>query len=197
MHLRWHYRNSQRVLQGLASWSKLGHHVLSMLGEHGGRVSPIEVEEIKALIELFERSTLTELVLERGEMRLFLKRQGPGGQVQASVTGGNSSIAATAGTKPAEVSPPSPTQEETAPPGYIIKSPLVGRFYGRPSPTEEPYVEVGDRVDVGDTVCLIEAMKVMNEVRAERAGLVKEILVEDGQPVEYGQPLLILEPLVT
>lgn len=151
----------------------------------------MEVAEIKALVELFERSTLTELVLERGETRLLLKRQVPGGPVQASMSTSNHPAAAPV--KPVDVSAPPPVREEP-PPGYVIKAPLVGTFFRRPSPDEAPYVEVGTRVETGNTLCLIEAMKVMNEVRAERAGSVKEILIEDGKPVEYGQPLMVIEP---
>jgi acetyl-CoA carboxylase biotin carboxyl carrier protein len=150
----------------------------------------MEVGEIKALIELFEHSTLTELVLERGETKLILKRQPPAGQIQAE-TVGNSLAEAPAPPEPSISAP----EDETPPSGYLVRSPIVGTFYRRPSPDEDPYVEVGDRVDVGDTVCMVEAMKVMNEVRVERAGVVTEILVEDGAPVEYGQPLMVIDTL--
>jgi acetyl-CoA carboxylase biotin carboxyl carrier protein len=155
----------------------------------------MEVEEIKALVELFERSTLTELVLERGETRLLLKRHVPGGPVQASMNTGNNPAVAPIAVKPqAQGSAPAPPQEAAPVTGHVIKAPLVGTFYRRPSPDEAAYVEVGDRVEAGMTVCLIEAMKVMNEVRTERAGIVKAILLEDGKPVEYGQPLMVIEP---
>ncbi|OGF52858.1 MAG: acetyl-CoA carboxylase, biotin carboxyl carrier protein [Candidatus Fraserbacteria bacterium RBG_16_55_9] len=158
----------------------------------------MEVEEIKALVELFERSTLTELLLERGETRLLLKRQAPGGPVQASISTSSPPSAAAAPAKPMDANAPLPTKAEPLPlSGYIIKAPLVGTFFRRPSSDEDPYVEVGDRVEVGTTLCLIEAMKVMNEVRAERAGTVKEILVENGKPVDYGQALMVIEPMAT
>jgi len=152
----------------------------------------MDVEEIRALIELFERSTLTELTLERGQTKLVLKRQLPGGEVQASINA--SAPAASTTPEDAEAGPTAPPLEEEIA-GYLVRSPIVGTFYRRPAPDEDPYVEVGDRVDVGDTVCIVEAMKVMNEVRTERAGIVKEILVEDGTPVEYGQPLMVIDPL--
>ncbi len=159
----------------------------------------MEVEEIKSLIEVFERTSLTELELQRGESRLVLKRESLRSAAQQITT-----MVHEAAHKPA---PPPPAAEmmqkepksalakpEKSPPsGYIIAAPIVGTFYRRPGPGEEPYVEVGDRVNAGDTVCLVEAMKVMNEVRTERAGTVKEILVLDGKPVEYGQPLITLE----
>lgn len=155
----------------------------------------MKVEEIKALVELFERSTLTELVLERGEARLLLKRQVPGGPVQASMSTSNHAAAVPVSAPvPVETSAPPLAKEVATLVGHLIKAPLVGTFYRRPSPEEAAYVEIGDRVEAGKTVCLIEAMKVMNEVRTERAGIVKEILAEDGKPVEYGQPLIAIEP---
>jgi acetyl-CoA carboxylase biotin carboxyl carrier protein len=153
----------------------------------------MEVGEIKALIELFERSTLTELVLERGETRLTLRRQLPEDQVHTTVSNNPPTAPAPAGQGEIDTSP---TQgEQTLPSGCLVRSPIVGTFYRRSSPDEDPYVEVGDRVDVGDTVCIVEAMKVMNEVRTEWAGVVAEILVEDATPVEYGQPLMVIDTL--
>ncbi len=148
----------------------------------------MDVQEIRALIEIFERSSLSELTLERGGARLILKREGT--RTTASVA---------APSQPLSQPPVSPSSSalsvplaDAFPDGYVIKSPLVGTFYRRPAPTEPPYVEVGDRVEKGDTVCIIEAMKVMNEIKAEQAGIVEKILVEDGKPVEYGQPLMVI-----
>ena len=145
--------------------------------------------EIERLIALFERSSLAEMTLERGQMRLTLKR-GPGGSVASQLDSG-----------PGEASSPeAPAEEETpdaSPQGYAVKSPIVGTFYCRPSPEMEPYVQVGDRISPGDTLCIIEAMKVMNEVKADRAGTVTQIDCEDSQPVEYGQLLMIIAPLAT
>ncbi|MDW8141417.1 MAG: acetyl-CoA carboxylase biotin carboxyl carrier protein [Candidatus Bipolaricaulota bacterium] len=145
----------------------------------------MDAQEIRQLIEIFERSSLSELVLERGGARLTLKREGA--RTAASVH------LPTAGTMVAP-SPSAPAPAPSAPPpdGYMIKAPLVGTFYRRPAPNEDPYVEVGDRVEKGDIVCIIEAMKVMNEIKTDQAGIVEKILVEDGKPVEYGQPLIVL-----
>ena len=85
-----------------------------------------------------------------------------------------------------------PGEPETAPEGQLVKAPMVGTFYRSPSPDAKPFVDVGQTVKQGDTVCIIEAMKLMNEIEADVAGVVKAILVENGQPVEYGQPLFIL-----
>jgi acetyl-CoA carboxylase biotin carboxyl carrier protein len=140
----------------------------------------MDVQEIRALIEIFERSSLSELVLERGGSRLTLRKEG------ARVYEGFSQGAS---------APPPSAPPSTVGDGYVIKAPLVGTFYRRPAPTEPPYVEVGDRVEKGDTVCIIEAMKVMNEIKAEHAGIVEKILVEEGKPVEYGQPLMVIRPV--
>ena len=85
------------------------------------------------------------------------------------------------------------TPEISKPSGNIVKSPMVGTFYLKPSPTSEPYVEIGKTVQKGDTLCIIEAMKLMNEIESEYQGKIKEILVEDGKPVEYGTELFIIE----
>lgn len=152
----------------------------------------MDAQEIRVLIEIFERSSLTELMLERGGARLILKREGsraPAALSQSSLS--FSSLGAS-------LSPPLGLAEEGREKldvdSYVVKSPLVGTFYRRPAPTEEPYVEIGDRVEKGDTVCIIEAMKVMNEIKIEQSGVVAKIFVEDGKPVEYGQPLLAIRP---
>lgn len=151
----------------------------------------MEIEEIKALIELFERSSLGELMLERGEARLVLRRPSQTEQSAAPL----SAVASVRDTTEPRLGASTPATGEVtdeAEAEHLIRSPIVGTFYRQPSPEEEPYVKVGDHVDAGDTVCIVEAMKVMNEVRTERAGIVKEILVADATPVEYGQPLIAI-----
>mgnify|MGYP005847950497 CR=1 FL=1 len=146
----------------------------------------MEISEIKALVELFERSTLTELVIERGGTKLTLKREAPNKlttRLEEAPPQTNQSVGAGLAM---------PLQQADH---YTIKSPIVGVFYRRPAPDEEPFVEIGDRVEVGDTVCIIEAMKVMNEVKTEKAGIVSEIFADDGKPVEYGQELMLIKPI--
>ena len=91
------------------------------------------------------------------------------------------------------VAPAAPAETETGQDGHVVKAPMVGTFYRSPSPDAKAFVEVGQAVKEGDTICIIEAMKLMNEIEADAAGVVKAILVENGQPVEYGQPLFLIE----
>ncbi|MFQ6090043.1 MAG: acetyl-CoA carboxylase biotin carboxyl carrier protein [Candidatus Bipolaricaulia bacterium] len=137
----------------------------------------MEIEEIEALLRLFERSSLTEMVVERDELRLIFRRQG--------------GLASGETIEPARVE-----GEEIGPArGLVVRSPVVGTFYRCPNPDSEPFVKVGDRVHEGDTLAVVEAMKVLTEVKAAEEGIVEQILVEDGQPVEYGQELMVIKPL--
>lgn len=153
----------------------------------------MDAQEIRTLIEIFERSSLSELTLERGGERLILKREGA--RTSASVGAPLLAHPLPQSTIAAPASFSSSLSADASPNSHVITSPLVGTFYRRPAPTEEPYVEVGDRIEKGDTVCIIEAMKVMNEIKAEQAGIVEKILVEDSKPVEYGQPLIVIHPV--
>ncbi len=160
----------------------------------------MNIDDIETLIKLFDRSGLAELELEHGETKLVLRRTQASSAGVAWTTeptaGGRPTPADTAGTaepQPQETPASDGSAGESPAEGYVVTSPIVGTFYRRPSPEEEPYVNVGDRVDAGDTVCIVEAMKVMNEVRTERAGIVKEILVEDAAAVEYGQALIQID----
>lgn len=151
----------------------------------------MNVEEIRALIQLFETSSLSELSLQREGSRLVLKRAHNSGQ---AVTPSLAPLYPPA----AQPSPPATTPEpdKAAPPtGHLITSPLVGTFYRRSAPGEQVYVEVGRQVKAGDTLCIVEAMKVMNEIKADIAGIVRQVLVEEGKIVEYGQPLIALAPV--
>lgn len=129
------------------------------------------MEELRKLCELMREEGLTELTVEEEGRRITLRRPGPGVP------------------PPTAEAPPQPEVQEE-----LIRSPVVGTFWRRPAPGEAPFVEVGERVEPGQTLCVVEAMKVMNEVRADRAGIIEEVLVEEGQPVEYGQPLFRLRP---
>ncbi|HOB08078.1 MAG: acetyl-CoA carboxylase biotin carboxyl carrier protein [Limnochordia bacterium] len=149
----------------------------------------MKTAEIKELIAIFNESDITELVLELDNLKLHLSKLKVSAPQQAAQHVPQPS--ATAGTKEAE--PQQPSQEQPAKLREVL-APMVGVFYRAPSPGADPYVEVGSFVEKGQTLCIIEAMKLMNEIESEYRGQVVEILVENGQPVEYGQPLFLIEP---
>ena len=150
----------------------------------------VDLRKLKTLIELVESSGIAELEIQEGEERVRITRAvasaGPGSNVTP--------VAAPAVTAPAAVSvavAPAPS-EPAEPEGHQVKSPMVGTFYRSASPGAKPFVEVGDSVEVGDTLCIIEAMKLMNEIESDKSGVVKQVLAENGQPVEFGQPLVVI-----
>jgi acetyl-CoA carboxylase biotin carboxyl carrier protein len=147
----------------------------------------MDLRKLKTLIELVESSGIAELEISEGEERVRITRSVPAAVIAPSSTPAAQSVApgATAGTPSADAIP-SPAE------GHVIKSPMVGTFYRSAAPGSGPFVEVGDTVAVGDPLCIIEAMKLMNEIEADQAGVVKAILVENGQAVEYGQPLVVI-----
>lgn len=168
-------------------------------------------EEIQELIRLVSKKELTEFKLEDDDIKLHIRGKhyqsgkGGGGQTIVSVPTPAPTYApappptAAALTPPAAPAPAPPTGEkaETAGPegNYVeVKSPMIGTFYRSSSPDKDPYVKVGDTVAVGDTVCIVEAMKLFNEIEAEVAGTIVKVLVEDAQPIEYDQPLFLVEP---
>jgi acetyl-CoA carboxylase biotin carboxyl carrier protein len=151
----------------------------------------MDLRKLKKLIDLVQESGIAELEITEGEEKVKIVK---GGAV--TVMPGPALAAAPPMERPsAAPTPPAPSPVEpqaAAPEGHVVKAPMVGTFYRSPSPDAKAFVEVGQAVKEGDTVCIIEAMKLMNEIEADAGGVVKAILVENGQPVEYGQPLLIL-----
>ncbi len=150
----------------------------------------MEIDKIRELVRLVEESQIQEIeISNRGETIRIAKAGAPGPLPAAPVP------APAAAVVPAAVPAAVPeSAAPAAPSGREVPSPIVGTFYRSPSPDSPPYVQVGDRVSEGDVLCIVEAMKVMNEIEAEFAGTVREILVEDGQPVEFGQILFRIEP---
>ncbi len=151
----------------------------------------MDLRKLKTLIELVESSGIAELEIEEGEERVRITRAvapnpAPAVVVPPALTNGGAPPASQ-GSAPA---PPPPAPVETE--GHQVKSPMVGTFYRSASPGAKPFVEVGDTVQVGDTLCIIEAMKLMNEIESDKAGVVKQVLIENGQPVEFGQPLVVI-----
>ena len=147
----------------------------------------MDLRKLKKLIDLVQESGIAELEITEGEEKVKIVK---GGVVSVAAV----PVAAAPPERPAGAAavPPGAPEPEPAPEGHVVKAPMVGTFYRTPSPDAKPFVEVGQTVKEGDTICIIEAMKLMNEIEADAAGVVKAILVENGQPVEYGQPLFIL-----
>lgn len=150
----------------------------------------MDLRKLKKLIDLVEESGISELELTEGEEKVRISRQ-----LQASAA----NIQYISAPSPAPAAPTSaPAAAEAAPQviakvdGHEVKSPMVGTFYRSPSPDAKSFVDEGSTVAVGDTLCIIEAMKLLNEIEADKAGVIKAILVENGQPVEYGEPLFII-----
>ena len=154
----------------------------------------MDIRKIKKLIELVEESGIAELQIHEGEESVRISRHAPTPTVMhipVSQVGYNPSLAA----PPAPVVGASPALPpvEAPPKGRPLRSPMVGTFYRSASPDAKPFVEIGQAVQVGDIVCVIEAMKMFNQIEADQAGVISRILAEDGQPVEYDQPLFLLE----
>ena len=153
----------------------------------------MDLRKLKTLIDLVESSGIAELEIQEGEERVRITRAMSGAAAGATTHAVVPPIALAPG-PPATANgataaaPPPPEDPE----GHLVKSPMVGTFYRAASPGAKPFVEVGDSVQAGDTLCIIEAMKLMNEIESDKSGLVKQILVENGQPVEFGQPLVII-----
>jgi acetyl-CoA carboxylase biotin carboxyl carrier protein len=147
----------------------------------------MDLRKLKKLIDLVQESGIAELEITEGEEKVKIVK---GGVVVTAPVAASAPVVearAAPSTAPAPAGEPEPAQE-----GHVVKAPMVGTFYRSPSPDAKPFVEVGQAVKEGDTICIIEAMKLMNEIEADASGAVKAILVENGQPVEYGQPLFIL-----
>jgi acetyl-CoA carboxylase biotin carboxyl carrier protein len=151
----------------------------------------MDLRKLKKLIDLVEESGISELELTEGEEKVRISRNLPNSQptmhfAQPYMHGMMPHAPAPAAAAPA-AEPAAPVVE-----GHVVKSPMVGTFYRSPSPDAKSFVDIGSSVSVGDTLCIIEAMKLLNEIEADHSGVIKAILVENGQPVEYGEPLFII-----
>ena len=150
----------------------------------------MDLRKLKKLIDLVEGSGIAELEITEGEEKVRISRTGlPQAPVNATVT---PAVASPAAAAPIAAPPVSgePVAAQSA--GHVLKSPMVGTFYRAPTPGAKAFVEVGQSVNEGDAVCIIEAMKLLNEIEADRSGVIKAILVENGQPVEYGHALMVI-----
>ena len=160
----------------------------------------MDIRKIKKLIELLEESSLSEIEIVEGEESVRLARGGAmvGAPMQAGIPHNVQAAAwaapmpQTAVGEPAGAGAQAAAEDEAIPEGELVRAPMVGTFYGAPSPDAEPFVSLGQRVAEGETMCIIEAMKMFNQIEAEASGTVVAILVENGQPVEFDQPLFVL-----
>ena len=155
----------------------------------------MDLRKLKKLIDLVQESGIAELEITEGEEKVKIVKGGAVSIAPASAaTLGLGTAPAPAEARPAPAAPAAPpaAEPEAGQEGHVVKAPMVGTFYRSSSPDAKPFVEVGQTIKEGQTICIIEAMKLMNEIEADASGVVKAVLVENGQPVEYGQPLFIL-----
>jgi len=159
-----------------------------------------EIQQIEQLLQFMSDHNLEEFEYSRGDLHIRLRKPSPGVVVAAPralsapeiiVSGSGNEVPATTGTA---TSAGAATEVRATEDQHLVKSPIVGTFYGSPSPGAEPFVKVGAFVEIGQTLCIVEAMKLMNEIESDETGEVVRIFVENGQPVEYGQPLFGIRP---
>ncbi|MDZ7787713.1 MAG: acetyl-CoA carboxylase biotin carboxyl carrier protein [Halofilum sp. (in: g-proteobacteria)] len=154
----------------------------------------MDIRKVKKLIELLEESGIAELEIQEGEESVRISRYGSQAPAPAPAAPAAQAPAAPPAAAPA---PAAETGGDEAggglPSGHVVESPMVGTFYTASSPSSPPFVEVGQSVKAGETICIIEAMKILNQIEADVSGTVKAILVENGSPVEFGEPLMIIE----
>ncbi len=151
----------------------------------------MDIRKIKKLIELIEDSDIAEIEIHEGEESVRLTRSFAAHP--QSVAAPVQVVAAPAAAHLAVPLPAAATPTPEEPTGYVVRSPMVGTFYRSPTPGAKSFVELGSRVNVGDTLCIIEAMKILNQIEADKSGVISKILAENAQPVEYNQPLFVIE----
>ena len=156
----------------------------------------MDIRKVKKLIELLEESDVSEIEIRENEESVRITRHQATTVLQAAAPAATQLVAA-APAAPPETAPAAPSKADSAtadlPPGTVVPAPMVGTFYSASSPGAAPFVEEGKKVSKGDTLCIIEAMKILNQIESEVSGTVRAILVQDGQPVEYGQPLMVID----
>ena len=147
----------------------------------------MDIRKVKKLIELLEESNVAEIEIHEGEESVRISRMSTILPAQTVVQ------AAPVATAPPQVAAaPIPAAEPATPAGHVVTSPMVGTFYEAASPGAKPFVEIGQQVNIGDTLCIVEAMKMLNQIEADKAGTISAMLVENGEPVEFGQSLFVI-----
>ncbi len=149
----------------------------------------MDIRKVKKLIELIEESDIAEIEIHEGEESVRISRASA---IAPTVVAAAPAATAAPAAAPSAVTIEEPKIEEAIS-GHAVTSPMVGTFYRSPSPKSKSFVEEGQKVSKGDTLCIIEAMKILNQIEADRGGIIKRILVENGQPVEYNQPIFIID----
>jgi len=149
----------------------------------------MDIRKVKKLIELLEESHVAEIEIHEGEESVRISRMPTNVPLPAMMPAAPMAVPAAA---PAAAPVPEAPVEAAEPEGHKVKSPMVGTFYEAPSPGAKPFVQVGQQVNVGDTLCIVEAMKMLNQIEADKAGKVTAKLIENGQPVEFGQALFVI-----
>jgi len=150
----------------------------------------MDIRKVKKLIELLDESGIAEIEITEGEESVRISRYAPGVAAAAPAPLAAAAPVAAVAAAPAAVAAPAAEAEED---GFEVTAPMVGTFYAASSPGAAPYVQVGDRVNEGDTLCIIEAMKMMNQIDADVSGVVKSIRMQNGEPVEFGQTLIVID----
>ncbi|HEY9099839.1 MAG TPA: acetyl-CoA carboxylase biotin carboxyl carrier protein [Thiobacillus sp.] len=145
----------------------------------------MDLRKLKKLIDLVEASGIAELEITEGEEKVRIAKSIAGAPMMMAQAPQMMQVAAPVAAAPAPV-------EDAIPDGHVVRSPMVGTFYRAPAPGSKNFAEVGQNLNAGDTICIIEAMKLLNEIEADQGGVIKAILVENGQPVEYGEPLFVI-----
>lgn len=152
----------------------------------------MDIRKVKKLIELLDESGIAEIEITEGEESVRISRYAPGVQMAPAPVAVAAAVPAAApipASAPVEATTPVEPEED----GFEVTAPMVGTFYASSSPGAAPYVQVGDRVNEGDTLCIIEAMKMMNQIEADVSGVVKSIRIQNGEPVEFGQTLIVID----
>lgn len=151
----------------------------------------MDLRKLKKLIDLVQESGISELEVTEGEEKVRIAKYAPASAMHYQLPPHSAPVPASAPSDSNPIAAPA-TSAETVPDGHVVKSPMVGTFYRSASPGAQPFVDIGQKVKAGERLCLIEAMKLMNEIESDVDGTIKAVLVENGQPVEYGQPLFVV-----
>ncbi len=152
----------------------------------------MDIRKVKKLVELLEESNIDEIEIHEGDDSVRIRRSAPAGNVSVASMPTYAAPAPAAAPVAAPAAPAAEAPKEAALEGHAVKSPMVGTYYAAPSPTSAPFIKVGQNVNAGDVICIVEAMKMMNQIEADKSGKIGAILVENGEAVEFDQPLITI-----